>query len=854
MTHLLSFFKKISVISSTVLLLTIFTLNFHIEELNAETQPENKNEYNGIFVGKAKRFDHRAFQLMLRKAEEDLAMFNFLNRKAIAASIGKFQGRRFQSRQLSFQATTLPLPEISTTSKSQFSSAGETGDISDVSRTTKDTQTTDSESTSSQSSTELIEAQKHTDMSKTTLDTSLERTSKRPSVAPTIPGLETLQPVKSPAGEFSLSGLDLLAQQLALNYKVVNLRLLRNLAISDRYYAEGQSIKTRAQVLLGFQVSISPQKRNKNAVAEVKITLRKNNVNAVASSNCDANDSSDVALSLMSILPAKNTYNVMALTQDAKTWGAGAIVNVFNVGISGGKKSETFYMVKDTDTFAMEFPAESTGESIAFGWQFRPVLGRKSVEPGPRNVFALISLPQSNQEEFEGTIEIETYWRRFYKKTQTVGPVIKKFKNSQKYPIRIPEIAEMKKELEPKVKNIEWQKIDNKNALVTLFGNNFFPGTTIFAGGKFYTEGNGLFISSENQLSFLIPFSVLVIPDNVKIFPSFSQSTTPLRFLSHLDQRHIDQISFNVTKIFPIDEANQMIEIEANNFIAKYDGSPEGLQNPLIKLGNRYYSPDEMIIKYESIENERIFFFSPPFIFPIKVREDWEQIKKISFAVPNKDLKTENIISIVVPFAGPKWFYQTSLKITSPLKVPFSVNKLSFIKEGDDPVLAVEGHGFESGRMEIIIGDQVIKASSDQSAKTKFTIRSSTLATLSVKKVELKDVKQIIIRYNGRVCKILPLKQPKPKSKPLKIISIEPIHEKDSKSVKITGENLQLVASVKHIDKTLTFKPSKDGKIGKIFIPGELTKEASQKGLTFITKDGKETEFILEVKKRIKNK
>jgi len=783
MTRLFSSLKKITAVFFTVLLLTICVLSLHLDELSAETHTGKKNKYNGVFVGKAKRFDHRAFQLMLQKAEEDLAAFNFLNKEGIAASIGKFQGSRFQSRQLNLKATTLP---------------GTSG----------------------------TEAEEKTDSA---------------AAEPSIPGLEDMQPGTSPAGEFALSGMDLLAQQLALNYKVANLRLLRNLAISDRLYKTGKFLGTRAQVLLGFQVSINPPKKYKNAVAEVKITLEQSSNEAdKKEKDKESNDgSSDMALSLMGIFPAKNTYNVVALTQDSKKWGAGAIINVFNIGVSGGKKTETFYMVKDTDTFAIEFPAEKIKKDISFGWQFRPVLGRKSVEPGPRNVFALISLPRHSDEAFEGTIIVETYWRRFDNKSQTAGPVLEKSVNRHHYVINVPRILEMEIGLKPKLYDIEWQKIDNKNAMVTVFGNNFFPGTTIFAGGKLYTEGDGLFLTSENRLSFFIPLSVLLIPDSVKMVPPYGQSIN-LRFLSHLDQKLIPQLRVRVTKIYPLDEANQMIEIEAENFIARYNDSPEGLHNPLIRLGNRLYGAGEMNLDYKSLTGKR------------------EEIKKISFSIPNKELKAENILSIGVPFAGPKYFYKTSFNITASLKVPFSVDKVSFLKEGDEPVMAIEGLGFEPGKMEIIVGNQIIKAS-DKTGKSKFTILSSTLATLTVKKGDLKDVKQIVVRYNGEVCKIISLKPPtktttKPKPKPLKITSIEPISKNDSKSVKVTGENLQTVASVKHDKILLSFKPASDGKSGKVFIPNELTKEVGDKELTFITKDGKETGFVLKVVERKKGK
>jgi hypothetical protein len=77
-------------------------------------------------------------------------------------------------------------------------------------------------------------------------------------------------------------------------------------------------------------------------------------------------------VSLVSLLPRDKTYNVASVTKDSKAIDMGAVVQFIGVGASASKTQESVYLVKDTDTVALE--RSSQINSAKFAWQFSPGL------------------------------------------------------------------------------------------------------------------------------------------------------------------------------------------------------------------------------------------------------------------------------------------------------------------------------------------------------------------------------------------------------------------------------------------------------------------------------------------------
>jgi hypothetical protein len=115
-----------------------------------------------------------------------------------------------------------------------------------------------------------------------------------------------------------------------------------------------------------------------------------------------------------------------------------AVAKVVSVGYTERRGGQTFFLVKDSDTFAFQRNEneqrndnEKPKGSLVFGWIFRPVLNRPAVEAGPRQVFAVIAVPESDAfaQDCEApslSLEVRTYWPPFDRRTATVNLEVKK--------------------------------------------------------------------------------------------------------------------------------------------------------------------------------------------------------------------------------------------------------------------------------------------------------------------------------------------------------------------------------------------------------------------------------------------
>jgi len=261
-----------------------------------------------------------------------------------------------------------------------------------------------------------------------------------------------------------VSSQDILTEQVQLNSQITTLRLALQGALSDQYLVSaGRTFGQRQQTTLGINVSINPPERFRHAVAEVRVWVYAMGGKPV---------------SIVNLLPAAKTYNVAKITSNQKAFGAGVVIDPVNVGAAAGKTKNRLFLAKDTDTVALEYPAEkdsrrsntwpngatplgrsvqkhirdavheaeiwqSIGDPctddppplpgnsgtqanpVIFGWQFRPVLGADYVQSGMRQVFAQLALPGSPQQGqlWAPKVYIQTRWREYDERRQVVGAV-----------------------------------------------------------------------------------------------------------------------------------------------------------------------------------------------------------------------------------------------------------------------------------------------------------------------------------------------------------------------------------------------------------------------------------------------
>lgn len=448
---------------------------------NTGSTKDTEERPNGISVGRPKVFDNRTLTIMLESLSEALrGMQNqFVNQQALAAAFNYLQG--FQSREVvrNLSISTLPLPGLKQENVTTAGNVTETGTpLPDTSKVTN--------------------------------------TSDRAAFTPQAPPLDNPPAFSGFTPTYGENPSDLLSDQVNLTYQIFNLRMLLERSLSDRVLS-GDENQPRRQAVLGFNVTIDPPRKAEDAVAVVEVTLK-------LPSKPAAGD-----LSLVSLMPQEKTYNAAALSTKSNSFGGAAVVKMLQVGYSERRRGQVFYLYRDNDTVSYERMNSGKTDEIVFGWMFRPVLGRNSVSPGLRQLFAIVALPsgdgQTNDTSQVLNASVRTYWKKYDRKTMTsfeedeanraarikyalsfnlTKPELfsRSFVNKADYNnIEVKSTNKYQINLKPEVKSVRWVPTGPKSALITITGNNFFSGTQITMGDKVYAStSDGLIIKSNQAI------------------------------------------------------------------------------------------------------------------------------------------------------------------------------------------------------------------------------------------------------------------------------------------------------------------------------------------------------------------
>ena len=450
---------------------------------------QSGNVPNGISVGKPKVFDNRTLTLMIESLSQTLQSMQFVDQKSLASALGNTQGFRSSDTSSNLAINTTPTPGL-------------------TEQVVKNTGVVNS------SGTPLPDTSQAT------------TTNTRNSVSAQAPSLDSAPAFSGFNPTYGESSADLLSDQVDLNYQIFNLRMILERALSDRL----QGTDTRLQTVLGFNITIDPPRTANDAVAVIEITLT-----AAAAGD----------LSLIALMPQEKTYNAAALSTKSNSFGGSAVVSMVQVGYSQRRRGQTFYLYRDNDTISYERMDPSSNE-IIFGWMFRPVLGRRSVSPGLRQLFAVASLPASDKctaDELEAkncpkqalSAHIRTFWKKYdsatltsfamkdsnraarFKYATTLGltkPQVfeSRYVNQADYSgINVETTAGYQQDLGPTISNISWVPVGQKSALISVTGNNFFTGTQVRLGDKSYAStADGLILKSNEAFDLATPLDSLV--------------------------------------------------------------------------------------------------------------------------------------------------------------------------------------------------------------------------------------------------------------------------------------------------------------------------------------------------------
>jgi hypothetical protein len=150
-----------------------------------------------------------------------------------------------------------------------------------------------------------------------------------------------------------------------------------------RYTTAGQA---KDRIVIGFPISVYPQRRHENMAAEVEITYFPPNANQfVAHRDCkqrpaanavsdnderfspgDAANASaaceqqEQTLTIINILPTDRSYNVVGVAERSTQFAAAAVVGTVGLGGSAARSKETQFLVAQQDTVALQGNGSAT--------------------------------------------------------------------------------------------------------------------------------------------------------------------------------------------------------------------------------------------------------------------------------------------------------------------------------------------------------------------------------------------------------------------------------------------------------------------------------------------------------------
>lgn len=445
----------------------------HQEILRQDPQAkriENRDrQENGITVNEPRVYDDAQLQQRLEELEARLATLQVIDQKAVTDRLGTPQGASQQISSVGFNIQGPSVPGVETTTKLP----------------TESTKVT----TAAGATTSAVE----TNSGLATADVKTTKPQFSPPVA-TAPAPTTTLP-----SAFSVSSSDILNEMTQLTAEINGLRLMLSGDLSSHYIRGGKDLgnkMTKLKTTLGFDISVKPDERYRDAIAIVEVEVE--NV-------CET--VTDEPPAITALLPREKTYNVASISDKSTSIGGGVATQILGVSGSFFRGRKTYYLVQDQDTVALTFTPEEQPRNtctnrdgsvqkkkrVGFLWQFRPVLGRRSVRIADKTTFVQLafSVPPNATDGKIGKVIVRSYWRKYDRANGIQKQIIAgSVREHYVSPFDIPryEIA-----VSPAVFNFRdsLEDLGNGQLLVKLPGR-FLPGTNIRIGGTVLAEGDRL--------------------------------------------------------------------------------------------------------------------------------------------------------------------------------------------------------------------------------------------------------------------------------------------------------------------------------------------------------------------------
>ena len=629
---------------------------------HADSSENTSNQDIGIHVGPPKVYDTRELTLIQDQLAQELrTRGSFIDPKALATALGNVQGFQESQFSQSFLANGAVGPGAATV----FANAATGGNpAASALAAAPGAVTAATTPTITINLTPTLNA----GATSTTPATTPAASTAMP-LGPQPPALPTLPTAPSYTPTFGLNASDLLSDEVNLTYQLSNIRLLLDRSLSDRLFYVPQDKEhptkghyvSRLQAVVGFDIDLEPDYRALDAVArvDVKVTLP-NELPECAPGNLP---------SLVALMPEEGSHNAATLSQKANAFGGAIAASVFSIGYQAQSGSEVFYLYRDMDTLSFQNP--QNGTALEFGWQFRPVLGRRSVDPGLRHMIAVLGLPcpDDNIVPPKLNVTVETAWLPYDASSQTTKAKphwwsttpLPHGKPQEFARIEVPPTDTSQGSLAPSIDSVTWIPTDVANGVARVSGKNFFPGTLVRMGAKtFGSSADGLTLKSDHEFEVAMPLGVAVVGGVVS---GRYGNAIPLQ---PADSSTDNEPAFTIRSLHIQEEGSSMVQLTADlRFDCKSGTEPEIharnlpvlLVNgaPVVSFESPTVSPGTNVLEKARIHD--------------KPCEGIYIDHTLTAFVPVKALaEGPTIFTVVFPFAGTRWvsslpYYAPTVKV-----------------------------------------------------------------------------------------------------------------------------------------------------------------------------------------------
>jgi len=776
------------------------------------SRPDDPVPDNGISVGAPKTFDNRTLTLMAEELSATLRGMNLIDPKSLAAAFGLFQGTQTTDVARALTVTTAPIPGQTITDKPSATDP------------------------------------KSRDVSTSTT---------KPQRDPVLPWNFDMPAAPSGfAPSFGSNPGDLLTDQVNVMYQIFNLRMLQERALSDRI--EPKRKEPRLQTVLGFNVSLNPPRNAENAAAIVEVFVK-------AKAQKGTKDAPDYGgVSLVAMMPQEKTYNRSALSNKSNAFGASAVMKMVTVGYTERRRGQIFYIYRDHDTLALEKMHLASDKLLHFGWQFRPVLGQKSVTPGMRQMFAVLSLPglDDSTEPMELEVKVVTHWVKYYPGEHTTAErnqvlwtshlgqalslltanSIPNEVHAKVSDYKVPAYSTnlYQEALSPRVNKVRWTYAGDKTLNLAIEGRNFYPGTTAVLGDKTVGDvAGGFILKSPQAIDLNVDLTIAATGEGVLI--GRYGNAVPLAECRLSEGRiKLADVSYSPA-VEGIRETKILIEVEQ-----PLDTAPT--LKSLLPTG----------IDGESLEPILVFRGK---LIPRPYQYRWLENGPLELTamIPTEEDKFNGVLSVVYPFSGPRLrasipiadvAYRVSLvnvvkktvgAQTKDVAREYLIENLSgfFFLRYDQQTSEKRCWNAVFGSKEELLGaeeDKTCKSASDN-----FKLFDPRIAMLRIQNDDIPSSRKVGLRnpFGGLDFVMLPKDEPEIGKTTLTKDQVSEVQTHDAVWLTVNGDNLSGVAGAFVGEERLEIRVAKDGKSLDFFLPASSTAKAAALDVTFRDSTGK---------------